>query len=53
MLFNSTTFLFGFLPIGIAFQVFISLAATALWVVLVKFCWPRHLEIGEETSDSP
>lgn len=35
---------FGFLPIGLAYQAGYSILAAGLMAVLVKFAWPRHLE---------
>jgi len=35
---------FGFLPIGLAYQAGYSILATILMAVLVKFAWPQHLE---------
>ena len=35
---------FGFLPIGLAYQAAYSLLASLTMALLVKFAWPRHLE---------
>jgi hypothetical protein len=35
---------FGFLPIGLAYQAGYSVLASILMAVLVKSAWPRHLE---------
>ncbi len=35
---------FGFLPVGLAYQAGYSLLASATMAVLVKFAWPSHLE---------
>ncbi len=35
---------FGFLPIGLAYQAGYSFLAALLMAVLVKFAWPGHLE---------
>ncbi len=43
---------FGFLPIGLAYQAGYSILAALLMAVLVKFAWPRHLEsTGEQKAD--
>jgi hypothetical protein len=34
----------GFLPVGLAWHVGISLAAAAGWAMAVRYCWPAHLE---------
>jgi hypothetical protein len=40
-------FLFGFLPIGLAYHAAYSLAAAGLMAILVRWAWPRHLEDAE------
>ena len=35
---------FGFLPVGLAYQAGYSILAMATMAVLVKFAWPAHLE---------
>ncbi len=35
---------FGFLPIGLAYQAGYSLLAAAMMAVLVRTIWPKHLE---------
>jgi hypothetical protein len=42
---------FGFLPIGLAYQAFYSFLAAALMAILVKVAWPRHLE-NVESKDA-
>jgi hypothetical protein len=41
---DDTTIVFGFLPVGLAYHVGYSLAAAALWALVIKFAWPAHLE---------
>jgi len=41
---------FGFLPIGLAYQAGYSVLASILMGVLVKVAWPRHLENIEPTD---
>ena len=36
--------LFGFLPVGLWWQVGVSVLAAALMWLLVRFAWPEHLE---------
>jgi hypothetical protein len=44
---------FGFLPIGLAYQAGYSILAAAMMAVLVRVIWPRHLEdVGPEVTDS-
>jgi hypothetical protein len=37
-------FVFGFIPIGLFYQICFSVAAALLMWLLVKFAWPSHLE---------
>jgi hypothetical protein len=46
--------IFGFLPIGLAYQAGYSVLAAIMMAVLVRFAWPKHLEeIEHEGKDSP
>jgi len=47
---------FGFLPIGLAYQAGYSILAAITMAVLVKFAWPTHLEdvqSADETRKDP
>ncbi len=39
-LWNDGSLVFGFLPVGMAYQIGISLAAALLWWLATLFCWP-------------
>jgi len=41
----------GFIPIGLAWQAFISIAATAVWALAVFTCWPDELDKRFENLD--
>lgn len=41
---DDRTVLFGFLPVGLAWHMGISIAAGVVGWLAVKFCWPRELE---------
>ncbi|HLH56855.1 MAG TPA: DUF3311 domain-containing protein [Verrucomicrobiae bacterium] len=43
-------FVFGFLPIGLAYHAGYSVAAAILMAVLVKLAWPGHLENTESQA---
>ena len=45
--------IFGFLPIGLAYQAGYSLLAAATMAVLVKMAWPKHLEDVEPEVKGP
>ena len=40
----SHPFVFGFLPIGLAYHAGYSILAAAMMAILVKTAWPKHLE---------
>jgi len=43
---------FGFLPIGLAYQAGYSILAAAMMAVLVRVAWPNHLEnVESEAKD--
>jgi hypothetical protein len=45
--------IFGFLPIGLAYQAGYSILAAVLMAVLVKTAWPKHLENAEPEVKAP
>ncbi len=47
---NDGTLVFGFLPIGLAYQIAISLAAGALWAVAVFYALPEVFEADSEEA---
>jgi hypothetical protein len=42
---------FGFLPVGLAYQAAFSVAASGVLWLLVRFAWPQHLEHAAEEDD--
>ncbi len=45
---------FGFLPVGLAYQAGYSILAAIVMAFLVKFAWPKHLEnVEPEESRKP
>lgn len=44
---NDDRLVFGFLPIGMAYHIGISLAAALLWALAVTFAWPDDVTVGE------
>ena len=44
---------FGFLPIGLAYQAGYSILAAAMMAVLVRTVWPKHLEHVESEVKDP
>jgi hypothetical protein len=45
--------IFGFLPIGLAYQVGYSILAAVMMAVLVQTVWPTHLEHVEPETKEP
>ncbi len=41
---------FGFIPIGLAWHVGISIGAAVVWALAVRFCWPTDAEVLEGPS---
>ena len=52
---KASPLVFGFLPIGLAYQAGYSILAAITMAVLVRFAWPAHLEKiqpeNEETAE--
>ncbi|MGO8698306.1 MAG: hypothetical protein ACLQVY_11380 [Limisphaerales bacterium] len=45
---KSDPMIFGFLPVGLAYQAAYSIACAVLMAILVKTVWPKHLEDQEK-----
>lgn len=41
---------FGFIPIGLAYQAGISIAAAILWAMAVCYCWPEDADVLDEEA---
>ncbi|MCC6587972.1 MAG: hypothetical protein IT168_14855 [Bryobacterales bacterium] len=41
---DARPFVFGFLPIGLAYHALFTIASCVLMIALVKWAWPSHLE---------
>jgi len=50
-----TPLVFGFVPIGLAYHVGVSIAAGVLWGLAARYCWPRGAddEYGEASKHIP
>ncbi len=47
------TLVLGFCPIGLAFHIFLSIAACLTWWLATKFAWPESLAVSEnDTADT-
>jgi len=38
---------FGFLPIGLAYHALLSILASIVWAMAVKYCWPKDVDVAE------
>lgn len=38
---------FGFIPIGLAYHVGVSIVAALVWALAVKYCWPESVEVDD------
>jgi uncharacterized membrane protein len=48
---NDGTLVLGFIPIGLAYHMGISLGAGIVWFLMVNLAWPKQLdEVGSEES---
>ncbi len=45
---NNETLLYGFLPIGMAYHIGISLAAAVVWFIACTFAWPEGIDEFED-----
>lgn len=45
---DDRTLLFGFLPIGLGYHAAFSLACGLVWLMAVKFAWPKEVEAWAE-----
>jgi len=41
--------IFGFIPIGLAYHIGVSIAAGVLWALAVHYCWPRDVDVPDES----
>lgn len=48
---EDTSVVFGFMPTGLAWHAFISLAAGATWFLVVKYAWPSKIEEWADARD--
>ena len=39
---------FGFIPIGLAYQIGVSIAAGILWALAVCYCWPKDVDLPDD-----
>lgn len=42
----------GFMPVGLLYQVMISLGSAAAWALVVRHGWPQHIEAWADAGDS-
>ena len=46
---------FGFIPVGLAYHIGISIAAGILWALAVHYCWPKDVDVPDDsfTTEAP
>ena len=49
-LWNNDHLVFGFIPAGLAYHAGLSIAASIVWLLAVRFAWPSQLEYDEPES---
>ncbi|MCR9246911.1 MAG: DUF3311 domain-containing protein [bacterium] len=49
---NDRTLVFGFVPVGLWFQVLVSIGAAIAWALVVRFAWPTRIEEWADEGDS-
>ncbi len=47
------TLWFGWLPAGLAYHAFYSIAAGLLWALVIRVAWPSHLEQWASSGNAP
>jgi hypothetical protein len=50
---NPEPYIFGFIPIGLAYHAAYSVAAAIIGVLAIKYAWPHELEAMAEESNDP
>lgn len=43
--------IFGFVPIGLAYHIGVSIVAGVLWALAVHYCWPRDVEVTDQAAN--
>lgn len=41
---------FGFIPIGLAYHIGVSITAGILWALAVHYCWPRDVDVPDPAA---
>ncbi|MFT5299440.1 MAG: hypothetical protein ACI87E_001471 [Mariniblastus sp.] len=49
-LWEDDSLVYGFLPIGLAYHIGISIAAAAVWLIACTFAWPEGVDDSSEES---
>ena len=50
-LWTDKSLLFGFLPVGLGFQMLISILAAIAWALVIKYAWPDWIEEWAESGE--
>ena len=52
-LWENATLMFGFLPAGLAYHAFYSIAIACFWVLIIRYAWPANHEIVSKSKNVP
>lgn len=44
---------FGFIPIGLAYHIGVSITAALLWALAVHYCWPTDVDVPDAPLTPP
>ncbi|MBI1826936.1 MAG: hypothetical protein HY287_15825 [Planctomycetes bacterium] len=42
--------IFDFIPIGLAYQIGVSIVAAILWAFAVHYCWPKDVDVPDSEA---
>ncbi|MBI1310700.1 hypothetical protein GC176_05280 [bacterium] len=49
---NDPSLVAGWLPVGLAWHIGLSMAAVLFWALAVKFAWPDNLDAGASSTEA-
>ena len=44
---------FGFMPIGLAWHVLLSILTAGVWILAVTYWWPRGVDVADHEAAAP
>lgn len=49
---NDATVVGGLMPIGLVYHACLSVAASLVWLIAVRFAWPKDVDVGLHETES-